>query len=67
MRFMQNSFTLDELDILWKKYAEAFFMRWLVAGKWVEEQPPHGQIATRAERAKVKEHKTFIEYVRGLN
>jgi hypothetical protein len=59
-----KTYTLPQLEGLWNDYAVAFACRWLVQGKWEWEKPPEKQVATRAERVKIKEHKTFIEYLK---
>ena len=61
---MMRSYTLPELEKLWDEYVAAFVSRWLVAGKWEHERPAEKVVATRAERVKFMDHKTFIEFLK---
>jgi hypothetical protein len=65
-----KTFSLQEIEELEKKYKAAFQIRVLDKGKWSYVDPIPGQMdhieGTRAERVKVRDHKSFTEYLRGI-
>lgn len=60
----------DELERLWKEYQDKTQIRALVRGEWVYAdggiESLKGMEATRAEVVKLKDHKTFMEYLKEL-
>jgi hypothetical protein len=59
---MVKKYSLDELADIHDEYQKTFVIRYLVAGKWVYQKPEG--TPTRAERVKIKDHKTFIEWLK---
>ena len=59
-------FTLDEIKVLWDEYQAAWRIRVLKDGKWELRLPgPMQHIdGTRAERVKLKDVKSFIEFLK---
>lgn len=65
-----KTFRIEELEMLWDEYNERRQIRALVGGKWVYTDggidKVKGMGATRAEVVKLKDHKTFIEFLKEL-
>lgn len=60
----ERIYTLPELEKLWDEYVVTFACRWLIQGEWIWKRPGEKQVATRAERVKIMDHKTFIEFLK---
>jgi hypothetical protein len=62
---MARRFTLNEIEVYWEDYRDAFRLLVLRDGKWSLQSigTPPGT-ATRAERVRLKDHMTFPEYLK---
>jgi len=65
-----KSFRMPELEVLWDEYNARRQIRALVSGQWVYVdggmEAVKGLPATRAEVVRLKDHKTFIEFLKEL-
>jgi hypothetical protein len=59
---MVKKYSIDELADLHDQYQKIACIRYLVSGKWVYHKPDG--VPTKAERVKIKDHKTFIEWLK---
>lgn len=60
------SYKIDELKALWQIYEQAKVLRVLKDGEWAVVAGPMPSGATRAEVCAMKSHKSFPEWLEGL-